>query len=181
MTLLTLFPPDLAALNEYFRTDVGDVDVRWPPSVAELLDAIEPPLYNLWNALLNRFVERRASAFDLVVGTDNELSVSDPLVQCIHMPRFARNVVSPRVGQVRVRRTPLRPTQLPSGRLRRRRDTRQYHRGQLELDGGRGAGRVRRSSSRRPPTGRHPRVRRRIRASRAGIALVPRFVDEALA
>ncbi|WP_227354112.1 glycosyltransferase family 4 protein [Haladaptatus salinisoli] len=99
VTLLTLFPPDLAALNEYFRTDVGDVEVRWPPGVAEFLDAIEMPLYNLRNALLNRFVERRASEYDLVVGTDNELSVSGPLVQYVHTPRFARNVVSPRVGQ----------------------------------------------------------------------------------
>ena len=99
VTLLTLTPPDLTELNDYFRTDVGDVAVRRPPVVADFLDWLDDPRYNLRNALLNRFVADEREAFDLVVGTDNELSVPGPLVQYIHTPRFARLVVSKRVGE----------------------------------------------------------------------------------
>ena len=99
VTLLTLTDPDLRELNDYFRTDVRDVRVRTPPLVESFLDWLDDPRYNLRNALLNRFVAREREAFDLAFGTDNELAVAGPLVQYVHTPRFARLVVSKRVGE----------------------------------------------------------------------------------
>ena len=99
LTLLTLTDPDLRELEEYFQTSVPDVDVRTPEYVEAFLAWLDDPRYNLRNALLNRFVADRCERFDLVVGTDNELSVPGPLVQYVHTPRFARLVVSKRVGE----------------------------------------------------------------------------------
>jgi glycosyltransferase involved in cell wall biosynthesis len=99
VTLLTLTDPDVAELNDYFRTNVTDVRVRTPEFSEAFLDRLDDPRYNLRNALLNRFVADRREEFDLAVGTDNELSVAGPLVQYIHTPRFARLVVSKRVGE----------------------------------------------------------------------------------
>jgi glycosyltransferase involved in cell wall biosynthesis len=99
VTLLTLTPPDLTELNRYFRTEVRDVDVRRPRWTSAFLSWLDEPRYNLRNALLNRFVADCRDEFDLVVSTDDELSVAGPLVQYIHAPRFARLVVSKRVGE----------------------------------------------------------------------------------
>lgn len=103
VTLLTLAAPDFDELNDYFRTDVTDVAVRTADRQRRLLRAAERAtgltLYNLRNALLNRFVASHAGEFDAVVATDNELSVPGPLVQYVHTPRFARLVVSKRVGE----------------------------------------------------------------------------------
>ncbi|WP_254546572.1 glycosyltransferase family 4 protein [Halomarina pelagica] len=103
VTLFTVTRPDFDELNEYYRTDVADVAVRRPRRSKRVLDALEDAtgvtLYNLRNALLNRFVARHAGRFDATVGTDNELSVPGPLVQYVHTPRFARLVVSKRVGE----------------------------------------------------------------------------------
>ncbi|MFC4449634.1 glycosyltransferase family 4 protein [Halorussus aquaticus] len=99
LTLLTLTDPDLQELNDYFQTEVRDVRVRTPAYVEAFLDWLDNPRYNLRNALLNRFVARERDRFDLAVGTDNELSVAEPLVQYVHTPRFARLVVSKRVGE----------------------------------------------------------------------------------
>ncbi|QLG60430.1 glycosyltransferase family 4 protein [Halorarum salinum] len=103
VTLLTLVEPDLETLNGYFRSDVTGVEVRTADRRRRLLDAVEGAtgltLFNLRNALLNRFVAAHADEFDAVVATDNELSVPGPLVQYVHTPRFARLVVSKRVGE----------------------------------------------------------------------------------
>lgn len=105
VTLVTLTDPDVSTLNDYFRTNVdGDaLTVVRPRATTAVLEALEGQLgvqlYNLRNALLNRAVAGRAHAFDLVFGTDNELSVPGPLVQYVHTPRFARLVVSKRVGE----------------------------------------------------------------------------------
>ena len=103
VTLLTLTDPEFRALNDYFRTAVAGVSIRTADRERQLLDRLEgvtgETLFNLRNALLNRFVARQAGEFDVVVGTDNELSVPGPLVQYVHTPRFARLVVSKRVGE----------------------------------------------------------------------------------
>ena len=103
VTLLTLTDPDFHALNDYFRTSVDGVSIRTADRERRVLDGLEgvtgETLFNLRNALLNRFVARQAEEFDAVVGTDNELSVPGPLVQYVHTPRFARLVVSKRVGE----------------------------------------------------------------------------------
>ena len=105
VTLVTLTDPDVSELNDYFRTDVdGDaLTIVRPRATTAVLEGLEGQLsvqlYNLRNALLNRAVADRADTFDLVFGTDNELSVPGPLVQYVHTPRFARLVVSKRVGE----------------------------------------------------------------------------------
>ena len=99
VTLLTLTEPDLPVLNEYFETGVADVTVRRPRLAATALSAVDIPLYNLRNALLNRFVLDCEDEFDLVIGTDNEISPTIPSIQYIHTPRFGRLVVSERVGE----------------------------------------------------------------------------------
>jgi glycosyltransferase involved in cell wall biosynthesis len=103
VTLLTLTSPDLNELNRYFRTEVRDVDVRRPRWAALLLRRVDASRGDLRNALLNRFVADCRDEFDLVVGTDDELSVRGPLVQYVHAPRFARLAVSKRVGEDRFR------------------------------------------------------------------------------
>lgn len=99
--LLTLTDPDLAELEAYFDADVDPVPVHRPDGLAGRLarEASRRQRYNLENALLNRFVGEHAGDYDLVVSTDNELSPSPPCLQYIHTPRFARLVVSKRVGQ----------------------------------------------------------------------------------
>ena len=103
VTLLCLTAPDFGELNRYFNTDVrrAEVAVRRPPFVEDLLDRVDLPLYNAENALLSRFVERHADAFDLVVSTDNEISPppSLPAIQYVHTPRFGRLVTTKRVGE----------------------------------------------------------------------------------
>lgn len=99
VTLLTLTEPELRELNDYFQTEVRDVRVRTPEYVEPFLDWLDDPRYNLRNAVLNRFVASHREAFDLALGTDNELSVEGPLMQYVHTPRFARLVVSKRVGE----------------------------------------------------------------------------------
>ena len=99
LTLFTLAEPDVGELNDYFQTDVDDIRVRTPAFVESFLDWLDDPRYNLRNALLNRFVARERERFDLAFGTDNELGVANPLVQYVHTPRFARLVVSKRVGE----------------------------------------------------------------------------------
>jgi glycosyltransferase involved in cell wall biosynthesis len=103
VTLLTLTSPDLNELNRYFRTAVRDVDVRrsrWPRPLLGRLDGSRD---RLRNALLNRFVADHRDEFDLVVATDDELSVRGPLVQYVHAPRFAHLAVSRRVSEDRFR------------------------------------------------------------------------------
>jgi glycosyltransferase involved in cell wall biosynthesis len=103
VTLLTLTSPDLNELNRYFRTEVRDVDVRRPGWTTHLLRRVDASQDILRNALLNRFVAECRDEFDLVVSTDDELSVRGPLVQYVHAPRFARLAVSKRVGEDRFR------------------------------------------------------------------------------
>ncbi len=99
LALLTLAEPDWSRLREFYGVDLGDVPVVPPPATVSLLDRFDDPLYNLRLALLNRHVRRHEDAFDLVVGTDNELSVATPSVQYVHTPRFGRLVTTKRVGE----------------------------------------------------------------------------------
>ncbi len=99
VTLLTITRPDLDELNRYYRTDVAPLEIRHAPRYDALLNEVDLPLYNLRNALLNRFVGKYANEFDAIVGTDNELSLDVPTVQYIHTPRFGRLVTTKRVGE----------------------------------------------------------------------------------
>ena len=99
VTLLTLTEPDWPELTDYFDAALPHVAVRPAPTVARLFDRVEDPLHNLRLAALNRHVRRHEAPFDLVVGTDNELSVRSPSVQYVHTPRFGRLVTTKRVGE----------------------------------------------------------------------------------
>jgi glycosyltransferase involved in cell wall biosynthesis len=97
--LLTLTRPDFADLNRYFNAAVDPVPVRRARWATAALELVELPLYNLRNAVLNRHVARHRDMFDLIVSTDNELSVEPPAIQYVHTPRFGRLVTSKRVGE----------------------------------------------------------------------------------
>lgn len=99
VTLLTLTQPDASELDQYFEVDIGHVDVERPPIVERLLDYLDLPLYNIRNALLNQFIQRRADSYDLIFGTDNEISIDTPSIQYIHTPRFGQLVTTKRVGE----------------------------------------------------------------------------------
>lgn len=99
VALLTLTQPDASELDQYFEVDISHVAVERPPVVERLLDRLDLPLYNARNALLNRFVQRRADSYDLIFGTDNEISTDTSSIQYIHTPRFGRLVTTKRVGE----------------------------------------------------------------------------------
>jgi glycosyltransferase involved in cell wall biosynthesis len=92
VTILTLTNPDIAALNDYYNTDVDEGAIR-----VEQAGPLFPVLYDrssgfhlLKNAVLSRLVKRRSDRFDLVVSTYNEITVQTPSLQYIHMPQFRR-------------------------------------------------------------------------------------------
>lgn len=92
ITLLTLTEPDLAALNDYYNTNVkrGSINV-------ERLGLFFPTLYRhtdklhlFKNACLSRLVKRERNRFSLVISTYNEFSFRTESFQYIHMPQFRR-------------------------------------------------------------------------------------------
>lgn len=87
VTLLTLTDPDIPALNDYFNTNVGPIDVQRAGYLAPLLEErYGLKYYILQNALLGRYAKRHADEFDLLVSTINELGLESNSVQYIHFP-----------------------------------------------------------------------------------------------
>ncbi|WP_135366085.1 glycosyltransferase family 4 protein [Halosimplex halophilum] len=98
VTLYTLAPVDLAALNDYHGTDAAVPVARVGGAVRRLRDALvaladTDYLGLLDMALLSRLAPRIAADHDVVVGTKNELAVGPPSVQYLHFPAFDRSVV----------------------------------------------------------------------------------------
>lgn len=100
VTLFTISETTLAELTAYFGVEIeGDVAVRSPPAaavVARVLSTAAPwigPQLAARSAVLARYVRPKLRAFDLAVGTTNELSLPIPSVQYIHVPQFYRQGV----------------------------------------------------------------------------------------
>jgi glycosyltransferase involved in cell wall biosynthesis len=87
VTLLTLTDPDLPELNDYFNTDVTDIQIRQAGRAAPWLhETFGLKYYVLQNALLGRYARRHSDEFDLLVSTINELGLETDAVQYIHFP-----------------------------------------------------------------------------------------------
>lgn len=90
LTLFTNHEPSFDSLNQYYDTavDSSRVSVRTPPVVPEYIDRFGEQHGLVMYALLNRYVRRHTDAFDLVVGTYNELACEIPSIQYIHHPLY---------------------------------------------------------------------------------------------
>lgn len=87
VTLLTLTTPDFDELNDYFNTDVRDVNVRKAGMCAPTIhDHFGIQYYILQNAFLGRYAKRHADEYDLLVSTINELGLESDSIQYIHFP-----------------------------------------------------------------------------------------------
>lgn len=103
LTLFTNHEPTFDSLNQYYDTavDPDRVSVRTPPLVSRYVDRFGEQHGLVMYALLNRYVRRHTDAFDLVVGTYNELACEIPSVQYIHHPLYdvANQRLDPRGNQ----------------------------------------------------------------------------------
>ncbi|WP_164974767.1 glycosyltransferase family 4 protein [Halegenticoccus tardaugens] len=91
LTLFTFERPDIDELNEYFRTDVVDVQVQVAGSIGpKLRERAGHRFLKLQAALLGRYIRRHEDGFDLILSTKNEFSFETPSVQYIHSPQFAK-------------------------------------------------------------------------------------------
>ncbi|WP_248904018.1 glycosyltransferase family 4 protein [Halocatena marina] len=90
LTLFTNHEPQFDSLNDYYDTavDPNRVSVRTPPIASHYVDRFGAQNGLLLYALLNRYVRRYLDAFDLVVGTYNELACEIPSVLYLHHPLY---------------------------------------------------------------------------------------------
>lgn len=93
VTLFTLSRTSLPELNRLFDTNAS-VRVRSPPVTnvfnrgLDLVADRAGPQLPLRSVLLDRYAERHADEFDVVVSTANEFAPSRPSVQYVHYPQF---------------------------------------------------------------------------------------------
>lgn len=104
VTLFTLTEPDFEELNEYFETSVDELPVKRPYALGYVVDKLKRvtnfEFDLLKSALLNRYLRRWESEFDLVVSTTNELALRGPSVQYVHLPQFDRAALPDALGSV---------------------------------------------------------------------------------
>jgi glycosyltransferase involved in cell wall biosynthesis len=92
VTLVTLRPPDLAALGDYYDVplDPDRVRVRRLGQVpARALEHLGDRLYTLKQALFARLLRGVVDDYDLVVSAEGELPLPERGVQYVHDPLFA--------------------------------------------------------------------------------------------
>jgi glycosyltransferase involved in cell wall biosynthesis len=94
VTLFTTQTPDFEELNPYYNADVGNITVRVPTSSTLLNEAIGPRLGLLKYALLNRAIQESLHAFDLVIGTFNELGADGSPILYFHHPVYSQPKVA---------------------------------------------------------------------------------------
>lgn len=90
LTLFTNHAPSFDSLNRYYDTavDPDRVSIQTPPLVSHYVDRFGEQHGLMMSALLNRYVRKHTDAFDLVIGTYNELACEIPSVQYIHHPLY---------------------------------------------------------------------------------------------
>ncbi|WP_227375262.1 glycosyltransferase family 4 protein [Haladaptatus halobius] len=88
VTLFTTVNPNFGALNAYYNTDVGDVSVVVPGINVVARQLMGARFGLLKYALCNRAIRSKTDAFDLVVGTYNELTVDSSCVLYVHHPVY---------------------------------------------------------------------------------------------
>ncbi|SEP29413.1 Glycosyltransferase involved in cell wall bisynthesis [Halogranum amylolyticum] len=90
LTLVTLERPNIRSLNEYFRTDVRQLNIQLAGHLGgKLREVAGHRLLRLQAALLGRYARQHEDEFDLLVSTKNEFGLTPPTVQYIHSPQFA--------------------------------------------------------------------------------------------
>ncbi|WP_435156882.1 glycosyltransferase family 4 protein [Haladaptatus sp. DFWS20] len=94
VTLFTTQTPDFEKLNPYYNADVGNITVRVPTSSTILNEAIGSRLGLLKYALLNRAIRESLHAFDLVIGTFNELGTDGNPILYFHHPVYSQPKVA---------------------------------------------------------------------------------------
>jgi len=91
VTLLTTTPVDLTRQNRYHGNDVYAVNVHQPLSFDILNQVVDDRFGVLRYALLNRYVRRHESKFDLVVSSFNEFESTRPCICYFHHPIYDRS------------------------------------------------------------------------------------------
>jgi glycosyltransferase involved in cell wall biosynthesis len=102
VTVLTAQKPDFEELNDYFGTEVVDVDVRLLGGLASYLYYLPTNQFNRLrvSALNSHIVEKRAyDKYDLLFSTYNELRRISDSIQYIHHPNFDRGLFPGMGGQ----------------------------------------------------------------------------------
>lgn len=93
VTLITLVPIDLAAMDAFYGTSLQSLDFRVLPLLHSnpVTRRVTSSgwLFTLRQQFLGSHVRRRARDFDLLVSTFNEMDLGRPGVQYIHAPLFS--------------------------------------------------------------------------------------------
>lgn len=91
VTLLTTTPVNLMQQNEYHGTNISEVNVHHPRVFHALDRMVDGRFGVLRYALLNRYVRRHESKFDLVVSSFNEFESTRPCICYFHHPIYDRS------------------------------------------------------------------------------------------
>lgn len=91
VTLVTVDKPDFKELNEYYNTDISQVNVDRSFPVGEIISNIsnifnisESKYWHIRNSLLKRYWN--ANDYELIISTVNEYSFDSQAIQYIHYP-----------------------------------------------------------------------------------------------
>jgi glycosyltransferase involved in cell wall biosynthesis len=92
--VLTTGTTDIEGLDEHADTNVRSVQARSLGTLPEYVNRYRGDRFVLLEvALLNRCARQVADEYDLLVSTVNELNLSPPSVQYVHVPQFNRPAV----------------------------------------------------------------------------------------
>lgn len=101
LTLLTLRDPDFEELNNFYDIDLSteDLGIIIPRIIGNLTKTMGVRGGLLRNSLLNRWTNKVAHQYDLVISTSNEMSINEKSVQYIHFPMFSRRCIPDAPGK----------------------------------------------------------------------------------
>jgi len=102
ITVLCSNPPDFAALNRHFGTtlDAGEFTICKAPWLIRESHRFDPDVNSFQRAAwLMRMARRMGGAFDVILGTDNEMDFGHRGIQYVHYPYLVRH--KPEVEAVR--------------------------------------------------------------------------------
>jgi glycosyltransferase involved in cell wall biosynthesis len=93
VTLVTLLPLDIAAIDDFYGTSLGasrfQVIALLPPNAISRKIVSSPIMFTLRQQFLSWHMRRLESSYDLLVSTYNEMDLGRPGIQYIHAPLFS--------------------------------------------------------------------------------------------
>jgi glycosyltransferase involved in cell wall biosynthesis len=90
ITLFTLIPPNMDALNQYFNAKVQELPICTPPHpIIKFSQWAGNRAVKLQSGLLSRLIRRNCYRFDLIISTKNELAFDTVSVEYIHHPQYS--------------------------------------------------------------------------------------------